>query len=64
MIGRLRVYGDGTLETAFLPIWNARPRGSPEVARGNRAKEVSACIEAISLQASLPPLSCEWQGLE
>ncbi|HVI99847.1 MAG TPA: CapA family protein [Sphingomonas sp.] len=60
MIGRCRVAGDGTIETAFLPVWVAPP-GRPEIATGARAAEIAAYVDAIGVRAGLPALHTQWR---
>ena len=56
MIGRCRINADGTIETAFLPIWFAPP-GRPEVAGPDRARNIAEYIDKIGQKAGLPPLA-------
>ncbi|UAJ11523.1 CapA family protein [Glacieibacterium megasporae] len=55
MIGRCRIDVDGTVETAFLPVWFAPP-GRPEVATGEQAVTIGAYIDTIGQRAGLTAL--------
>lgn len=59
MIGRLRLKDDGTIETAFRPMWSAPP-GRPEAASGSLAKDVADYIQRIGVRAGLPALHRDW----
>ncbi|AOH83346.1 capsule biosynthesis protein [Sphingomonas panacis] len=59
MIGRCRINVDGTMETAFRPIWFAPP-GRPEIAEGAQAEAVADYIDAIGQRAGLSPLARVW----
>lgn len=67
LIGRLRLCADGTMETAFLPVWFAPP-GRPELPEATRAAEIADYIDAIGRKAGLPPLHIardgDWIGLK
>ena len=60
MIGRCRIGDDGTVETAFLPVWFAPP-GRPEVARGAEAGKIADYIDRIGQAAGLAPLDMSWE---
>ncbi|WP_255615223.1 CapA family protein [Polymorphobacter sp. PAMC 29334] len=55
MIGRCRIDVDGTVETAFLPVWFAPP-GRPEVATGEQAVIIGDYIDTIGQRAGLTAL--------
>lgn len=61
MIGRLRLNDDGTVETAFHPMWSAPP-GRPGAAHGRLARTVADYIADIGERAGLPPLRQHWVG--
>jgi hypothetical protein len=56
LIGRCRWLADGSIETAFLPIWSAPP-GRPEVAGPDRADGIADYIDTIGQAAGLAPLA-------
>ena len=59
MIGRLRLNDDGSIETAFLPMWSAPP-GLPGAARGTLGREVADYILRVGERAGLPALHPHW----
>jgi poly-gamma-glutamate synthesis protein (capsule biosynthesis protein) len=54
MIGRLLWHRDGRIEAGFIPIWS-EPPGRP-VPAGERAGAIADYVDAIGIQAGLPPL--------
>jgi poly-gamma-glutamate synthesis protein (capsule biosynthesis protein) len=59
MIGRCRLADDGTIETAFRPVWFAPP-GRPEIAGPEQARGIADYIDRIGIAAGLPPLRRSW----
>ena len=54
LIGRVLWHEDGRLQAGFIPIWS-EPPGRP-IPAGERASEIADYIDAIGVQAGLPPL--------
>jgi len=59
MIGRCRIADDGTIDTAFLPIWFAPP-GRPERATDAKAITIADYIDQVGQRAGLAPLNRSW----
>ena len=56
MLGCVRWYEDGRMETGFVPVY-VEPPGRPVLAAGPKACEIVDYVMQISLAAGLPPLS-------
>lgn len=59
LIGRYRIAEDGSVETAFLPVWSAPP-GRPEVASPDKARVIADYVDSIGIAAGLSPLRRSW----
>ena len=60
MLGCVRLRGDGTLATGFIPI-HVDPPGRPRTCSTAESAEVVRYVEQITVTAGLPPLSFGYQ---
>jgi len=63
LIGKVVWRADGSLETAFLPVFIEAP-GRPVLATGDRAQAITQYISDITIRAGLPALSLDAGALE
>lgn len=61
MLGCLRVFDDGRIETGFVPVFVEAP-GRPVLATPEQAKEIAGYMAHITIAACLPPLSMQLQS--
>ena len=61
MLGCVRVRGDGTLDTGFIPI-HVDPPGRPRPCSDTEAPGVVRYVEDITIAAGLPPVSFDYRN--
>jgi poly-gamma-glutamate capsule biosynthesis protein CapA/YwtB (metallophosphatase superfamily) len=61
MLGRVRVFEDGTMQSGFTPVY-VEPPGRPVLATGTQAVRVVEYLEHITLKAGMPALRVRREG--